>query len=98
MPRAIGYTRVSTQGQADDGVSLSAQKSKKQEAACRALAEVPGIGKLAATALVATIGDAKTFRSGREFASFLGLVPRQSGTEPPRLFRRHPGSSQAIGS
>ena len=53
---------------------------QKQEAACRAIAEVPGIGKLTATALVAMIGDAKTFKSGREFASFLGLVPRQSGT------------------
>jgi transposase len=52
----------------------------KQEAACRAIAEVPGIGRLTATALVATIGDAKTFRSGREFAAFLGLVPRQNGT------------------
>jgi len=53
---------------------------KKQEAACRAIAEVPGIGTLTATALVATLGDANTFKSGREFASFLGLVPRQSGT------------------
>jgi transposase len=53
---------------------------QKQEAACRAIAAVPGIGKLTATALVAMIGDAKTFKSGREFASFLGLVPRQSGT------------------
>ena len=53
---------------------------QKQEAECRAIAAVPGIGKLTATALVATIGDAKTFKSGREFASFLGLVPRQSGT------------------
>ena len=53
---------------------------QKQEAACRAIAEVPGIGRLTATALVATIGDAKTFKSGRELASFLGLVPRQSGT------------------
>ena len=52
----------------------------RQEAACHAIAEVPGIGKLTATALVATIGDAKTFKSGREFASFLGLVPRQTGT------------------
>jgi len=52
---------------------------QKQEAACRAIAAVPGIGKLTATAL-ATMGDAKTFKSGREFASFLGLVPRQSGT------------------
>jgi transposase len=53
---------------------------QKQEAACRAVTEVPGIGRLTATALVATIGDARTFKSGREFASFLGLVPRQSGT------------------
>ena len=53
---------------------------QKQEAECRAIAAVPGIGKLTATALVATVGDAKTFNSGREFASFLGLVPRQSGT------------------
>jgi transposase len=53
---------------------------QKQDAACRAIAQVPGIGRLTATALVATIGDAKTFRSGREFASFLGLVPRQTGT------------------
>ena len=53
---------------------------QKQEAACRAIAAVPGIGKLTATVLVATMGDAKTFKSGREFAAFLGLVPRQSGT------------------
>jgi transposase len=53
---------------------------QKQEAACRAIAQVPGIGRLTATALVATMGDVKTFKSGREFASFLGLVPRQSGT------------------
>jgi transposase len=53
---------------------------QKKESACRAISEVPGIGRLTATALVATIGDAKTFKSGREFASFLGLVPRQNGT------------------
>jgi transposase len=53
---------------------------KKQDASCKAVAEVPGIGLLTATALVATVGDAKAFRSGREFAAFVGLVPRQSGT------------------
>ncbi len=52
----------------------------KQEAACRAIAQVPGIGRLTATALVATMGQAGAFKSGREFAAFLGLVPRQSGT------------------
>jgi transposase len=38
------------------------------------------VGLLSATAAVATMGDAKAFKSGREFAAWLGLVPRQSGT------------------
>src|SRR5258708_40169334 len=37
-------------------------------------------GLLTATAAVATMGEARTFRSGRQFAAFLGLVPRQTGT------------------
>src|SRR6202163_4433713 len=47
---------------------------------CQRIATIPGVGVLTATAAVATIGDARSFRSGREFAAFLGLVPRQSGT------------------
>jgi len=47
---------------------------------CKRIEAIPGIGRLSSTALVATIGDARTFRSGREMAAFLGLVPRQSGT------------------
>jgi len=38
---------------------------------------VPGIGPITATALAATIGDPAHFRSGRHFAAWLGLVPRQ---------------------
>lgn len=41
---------------------------------------IPGVGLLTATAAVATMGEAGAFKSGREFAAFLGLVPRQSGT------------------
>ncbi|WP_429481741.1 IS110 family transposase [Paraburkholderia youngii] len=52
---------------------------RANEAATR-LAAIPGVGLLTATAAIATIGDANTFRSGREFAAFIGLVPRQSGT------------------
>ncbi|MFC4524998.1 IS110 family transposase, partial [Cupriavidus pinatubonensis] len=48
--------------------------------ACQTIAAIPGIGMLTATALVAAIGDARTFKSGRQLAAFLGLVPRQSGT------------------
>ncbi len=43
----------------------------------RRLAEIPGIGPLTASALVASIGDAKSFNNGRQLAAWLGLVPRQ---------------------
>jgi hypothetical protein len=56
------------------------QTNKTDAADAQAIAEVPGTGRLIATALIATIGDAKTLKSGREFASFFGLAPRQSGT------------------
>ena len=46
----------------------------------RTLSGVPGIGVLGATALAATLGDAKAWRSGREFSASLGLVPAHSGT------------------
>lgn len=53
---------------------------KKGDSAAKRLMEIPGVGLLTATAAVATIGDAKAFKSGRELAAYLGLVPRQSGT------------------
>ncbi len=49
-------------------------------AASRQIAEIPGVGVLSATAVVAAMGDPAAFRSGREFAAWLGLVPRHSGT------------------
>lgn len=45
--------------------------------ASRRLEAIPGVGVITATALVATIGDASQFRSGRQLAAWLGLVPRQ---------------------
>jgi len=44
---------------------------------CRRLSTIPGIGFITATALAATVVDAKVFRSGRQFAAWLGLVPKQ---------------------
>lgn len=44
------------------------------------LEEIPGIGVLTATALTATVTDGKGFRSGRQLAAYLGLVPRQDST------------------
>jgi transposase len=49
---------------------------RASEASCR-LATIPGVGVITATALVATIGDASQFHSGRQLAAWLGLVPRQ---------------------
>jgi transposase len=52
------------------------------------LATIPGIGPLIATAIAATVPDPEAFRSGREFAAWLGLVPRQNSTGgKPRLGR-----------
>jgi transposase len=47
---------------------------------CRQIAAIPGVGLLTATAAVAALGEPNSFASGREFAAWLGLVPRQSGT------------------
>jgi len=52
----------------------------KQAAQTIALQTIPGIGPLTATALNATVSDLSDFRSGRQFAAWLGLTPRQAGT------------------
>jgi transposase len=44
------------------------------------LMEVPGVGPLLASALVATIADPKSFKSGRNLAAWIGLVPRQNSS------------------
>jgi transposase len=53
---------------------------------CQRLLTIPGIGPLTATALVAAVNDATHFKNGRQFAAWLGLVPRQHSTAgKPRL-------------
>ncbi len=49
----------------------------KHDERCQRLAEVPGVGPLTATALVAAVGNAPQFRNGRELSAYLGLVPGQ---------------------
>ena len=51
-----------------------------QDAACQRLRGIPGVGPLVATATVAAIGNGAAFRKGREFAAWLGLIPRQHST------------------
>ena len=53
---------------------------------CRRLAKLPGVGPIIATAIVGSVNDGRQFRSGREMAAWIGLVPRQYTTGgKPRL-------------
>ncbi|MFN3235373.1 MAG: IS110 family transposase, partial [Gammaproteobacteria bacterium] len=49
----------------------------KQDERCKLLMEIDGVGALTASAAIATIGDPKSFKRGREVSAWLGLVPRQ---------------------
>jgi transposase len=47
---------------------------------CRRLRQIPGFGPLVSTAMVAAIGNGAAFRRGRDFAAWIGVVPRQYST------------------
>lgn len=64
-----------------------AQRAKEDEAA-RRLMTIPGIGPIAATAIIALAPQIETFNKGRDFAAWLGLAPRQHST----------GGKQRLGS
>ena len=49
----------------------------RENAASRKLAEIPGLGPITASAIVATVGDAREFKNGRQLAAWMGLVPKQ---------------------
>jgi transposase len=62
-----------------------AERARADDAA-RRLITIPGVGVLTATALVAAVGNARTFARGRDLAAWLGLAPRQATTGgKPRL-------------
>ncbi len=48
--------------------------------ASRKLEAIPGIGPITASAIVATVGDAREFKNGRQMAAWMGLVPRQNSS------------------
>lgn len=52
----------------------------RENPASKKLAQIPGIGSITASALVASIGDARNFENGRQLAAWLGLVPRQNSS------------------
>jgi len=61
-------------------VERDLQEWLRSDPAAQIVEKIPGVGPITATALVATMGCAQAFRSGRAFAASLGLVPAQTGT------------------
>lgn len=63
-----------------DEVTALLQEASKQSELCKRALTVPGIGPIISTAVVASVGNARMFRRGRDMAAWLGLVPRQYST------------------
>jgi transposase len=81
--RATLLILIETKTRLDDQIlKLDAEirRRAKENEVARRLMTIPGIGPLIATALVALAPPAGTFRKGRDFAAWLGLVPRQHST------------------
>ena len=63
-----------------EGLSGEIEAVARQDAGCERLMSVPGIGPIISSAMVAAIGTGDVFSKGRDFAAWLGLVPRQIST------------------
>jgi transposase len=63
-----------------EAVTREIETIAKCEANCRRLMSIPGIGPIISTAMVAAIGTGEAYGRGRDFAAWLGLVPRQYST------------------
>src|SRR5881296_3547449 len=62
------------------GLSAQIEAIARQDAGCARLMSVPGIGPIISSAMVAAIGGGDAFSKGRDFAAWLGLVPKQIST------------------
>ncbi len=74
------HHRLSDLDEQINGIEKQLKAVAKQNEACQRLLEIPGVVPFIATAAVATMGDASAFKSGREFAAYVGLVPKQTGS------------------
>src|SRR5713101_2200034 len=63
-----------------EAVTGEIEELSQAEATCQRLMSVPGVGPLISTGIVAAIGTGEAFERGRDFAAWLGLVPRQHST------------------
>jgi transposase len=62
------------------GLSFELERISAADPGCTRIRQIPGIGPIVATAIVAAIGNGAAFRKGRDFAAWLGVVPRQYST------------------
>jgi transposase len=85
LARLLEHFKLLTERVEETGESIRAWHRSSDLS--KRLETIPGIGPLTASALAATIGNAKNFDNGRQLAAWLGLVPRQhsSGGKPTLL-------------
>src|SRR5262249_1789236 len=63
-----------------EGLSSEIEALARRDVSCERLMRLPGIGPIISSAIVAAIGAGDTFSKGRDFAAWLGLVPKQIST------------------
>jgi transposase len=56
------------------------QKTARENEACQRLTEIPGVGPVTATALIAGVGNGSTFKKGRNLSAWMGIVPGEYST------------------
>jgi transposase len=82
IARALGGSRQSDRRSAGSDREIVGRVIiwQRSSEVSQRIAGMPAVGPIIASAIVASVPDASVFRSGREFAAWLGLVPKQSGT------------------
>ena len=71
------YSQYLFLGEQLDMINRLIQQAARNNELARKLMEIPGIGPICAMALIAGVGDAQMFRSGRQMSAWMGIVPRQ---------------------
>ncbi|HAG7092732.1 TPA: IS110-like element ISEc11 family transposase [Escherichia coli] len=74
------YNRLNELDSLIEDIEKQLTSVARQNETCKRLLDIPGVGPLIATAAVATMGEASAFKSGREFAAYVGLVSKQTGS------------------
>ncbi|EIG9780208.1 IS110 family transposase [Escherichia coli] len=74
------YNRLNELDSLIEDIEKKLTSVARQNETCKRLLDIPGVGPLIATAAVATMREASAFKSGREFAAYVGLVPKQTGS------------------